>query len=79
MLQPKHFWAMSSFLAILICSLAPGTAHAGSKIVIAPTRVVFEEGERTASVNLANQGDKPATLRVSIVNKRMLRRTPPLR
>ncbi len=72
MLQPKHPWAIASLLALLVGSFAHGMAHAGSKIVIAPTRVVFAKGERTASVNIANQGDSPATLRVSIVNKRML-------
>ncbi len=72
MLQPKHSRAIGSLLAVLVCSLAHGMAHAGSKIVIAPTRVVFAKGERTASVNIANQGDAPATLRVTIVNKRML-------
>ena len=72
MLQPKHSRAIGSLLAVLVCSLAHGMVHAGSKIVIAPTRVVFAKGERTASINIANQGDAPATLRVTIVNKRML-------
>ena len=72
LLQPKHSRAIGSLLAILVCSFAHGVAHAGSKIVIAPTRIVFAKGERTASVNVANQGDRSATLRVLLVNKRML-------
>ncbi len=47
-------------------------AAAAAKILIAPTRIVLEGGQRSASIHVANQGDGPANLRVLVVNKRML-------
>ena len=41
-------------------------------MVIAPTRIVLEGGERSATVHVGNNGDAPVTLRISVVNKRML-------
>ncbi len=63
-------------LAILLGALElPCAAHAGGvggKMVIAPTRIVLEGGERSATIHIGNHRDTPATLRISVVNKRML-------
>ncbi len=59
--------------AILLGTVGlPCSASAGGKTVIAPTRVVLEGGERSATVHVGNNGDAPITLRISVVNKRML-------
>lgn len=44
---------------------------AGASLAIAPTRVVFEGRERTASVGLINRGNETAVFRISFQQKRM--------
>jgi P pilus assembly chaperone PapD len=44
-------------------------AHAG--LMLHPTRIVFEKNQRAAQIELINDGDKPATYRISLVNRRM--------
>jgi P pilus assembly chaperone PapD len=55
-------------LAWLLLALA-APAHAG--LMLYPTRVVFEKNQRAAQIELINDGDKPATYRISLVNRRM--------
>jgi P pilus assembly chaperone PapD len=50
----------------------PGATHAARQIIVAPTRIVFDKGQRAATVYVSNKGNEPATLRISVVNKRML-------
>lgn len=40
-------------------------------LMINPTRVVFDKNQRSASIDLINDGSKPATYRVNVVNRRM--------
>jgi hypothetical protein len=49
--------------------LLPQAAFAD--LMLFPTRVVFEKNQRTAQVDLINNGDTPATYRISIINRRM--------
>ena len=58
--------------ALVLVMGAPGTAHSGRQIIIAPTRIVFEKGKRTATVHVSNKGETPVSLRISVVDKRML-------
>lgn len=55
---------LSLFLAVL-----PGIANAS--ILVAPTRLVLESGERVGQVSVMNRGNKPVTLRVAFVNNHM--------
>jgi hypothetical protein len=48
-----------------------GLGHAGQGFVVAPTRVVFEDRRRHATLTLANTGSEPAAYRVSLVRMRM--------
>jgi fimbrial chaperone protein len=50
-------------------ALAPRDAHAD--LMINPTRIVFENNQRSAQVDVINDGSTPATYRVSLVNRRM--------
>jgi P pilus assembly chaperone PapD len=36
-----------------------------------PTRIVFEKNQRAAQIDLINNGSRPATYRISLVNRRM--------
>lgn len=42
-----------------------------AELMLYPTRVVFEGNERSAQVELMNNGSSPATYRISLVNRRM--------
>lgn len=57
---------------LLLTGLAcgPASAQVGG-IVVAPTRVVLESGERSAQVYVANRSDTPATIRITLVNRHM--------
>jgi len=55
-------------LAWLLLALAL-PAHAD--LMLHPTRLVFEKNQRTAQIELINNGSKPATYRISLVNRRM--------
>ena len=44
-------------------------AHA--QLMLHPTRLVFEKNQRTAQIELINNGSKPATYRIALVNRRM--------
>lgn len=54
----------------LLCFLLlSGTVSA--ELMLYPTRVVFENNQRSAQLELINQGDSVATYRISLVNRRM--------
>jgi hypothetical protein len=57
-----------AMLASLLLALAL-PAHA--ELMLHPTRLVFEKNQRTAQIELINNGNKPATYRISLVNRRM--------
>ena len=50
-------------------ALAPQLALAD--LMLYPTRVVLEKNQRTAQVDLINNGSEPAIYRISLVNQRM--------
>jgi hypothetical protein len=49
--------------------LLPQAAFAS--LMLYPTRLVFEKNQRTTQVDLINDGNEPATYRISVVNRRM--------
>lgn len=61
-------------LALLSAALLTGAAHAqvGTDLNISPKRVVFEPGERSATVYIFNQGDREATYTVEMIDRVML-------
>ena len=59
---------LTSLLAwLLLMQALP--AHAG--LMLYPTRIVFEKNQRAAQIELINNGSKPATYRIALVNRRM--------
>lgn len=62
----------SSWMGCLLfsfASLASQTALAD--LMINPTRIVFDKNQRSAQIDVINDGTTPATYRLSIVNRRM--------
>lgn len=58
-----------SSIAILLFCLA--VANADASILVAPTRITLEPGERVGQVTVMNNGGQPVTLRISFVNYHM--------
>ena len=58
------------FIATVISASFISTAQA--EILVAPTRVVLENGERSTELVLVNKGTEEAAYRVSVENRRML-------
>jgi hypothetical protein len=65
----RAFAAAVAVTGMLAASQAP--AWAATDLLVAPTRLVFENRTRTAEVVLDNVGAKPATYRISLVLRRM--------
>jgi len=61
-----------SHLAIMFSlALSSGSLHAGAGLLVAPTRVVFEGSQRSATLTLVNTGEKAATYRISFIEMQM--------
>jgi P pilus assembly chaperone PapD len=61
-----------SLVGFFLCLMFIATeSMAGSQLMVAPTRLVFSDKERSSQVTIVNAGDEVATYRVSLVNKRM--------
>lgn len=69
---------MKKFLLNTLVSLSAITAISATatpalaEVLIAPTRVVLENGERSAELVVVNKGQEQAAFRVSVENRRML-------
>ena len=61
---------LSAVFLLLVAE--PAGAQVGADLNISPKRVVFEPGERSATVYIFNQGDQPATYSVELVDRVML-------
>ncbi|GAB3380582.1 fimbrial biogenesis chaperone [Massilia agri] len=46
-------------------------ASAHAELMLHPTRLVFDKNTRTAQIELINNGTKPASYRITLVNRRM--------
>lgn len=62
----RHWLAPLSIIALSFASLA-----AQAEVLIAPTRVVMENGTRSAELVIVNKGEEEAAFRVSLENRRM--------
>ena len=63
----RLFRALPPLLLLLLAVAQPAVAG----LMLYPTRVVLESKDRSAQVEIINNGDKPETYRISIVNRRM--------
>lgn len=57
---------------VLACLLLVPCSPAFADLMLHPTRIVFDKNTRAAQVQLINNGSKPASYRISLVNRRML-------
>lgn len=61
-------WAL---LALLACTLLAQALPAQAELMLHPTRIVFDKNLRAAQIELINTSAKPASYRISLVNRRM--------
>ena len=63
----------SNFAArlVLACLLLAPFLPARAELMLHPTRIVFDKNTRAAQIELINNGNKPASYRISLVNRRM--------
>jgi hypothetical protein len=59
-----------TILGLLLTGISAPAAMA--EILVAPTRVVLENGERSSELVLVNKGSEPAAYRIDVLNRRML-------
>ena len=55
---------------ILFSGLSSGVQAAGN-LMVTPTRIVFEQGDRSAQITLVNQGNKSTFFRISFLRQNM--------
>lgn len=66
----RSFASLPAFRLLLACLLlAPLLARA--ELMLHPTRLVFDKNMRAAQIELINNGSKPASYRIALVNRRM--------
>lgn len=72
---PKDVGAWLSLLlfCLLLCGVLPARAEpvTGSGLLLSPTRIVFENGERSAVLRVINTGDTATTYRINWVHMGM--------
>ncbi|MFC4930383.1 fimbria/pilus periplasmic chaperone [Massilia sp. GCM10023247] len=56
---------------LLACLLLAPLLPARAELMLHPTRVVFDKNTRAAQIELINNGSKPASYRIALVNRRM--------
>jgi hypothetical protein len=56
---------------VLACLLLAPFLPARAELMLHPTRIVFDKNMRATQIELINNGSKPASYRISLVNRRM--------
>jgi hypothetical protein len=56
---------------VLACLLLAPLLPARAELMLHPTRIVFDKNTRATQIELINNGSKPASYRISLVNRRM--------
>lgn len=55
----------------LLAALALVAGHASAQLMVHPTRIVLDDDQRAAQLEVINSSTEPATYRLSLVNRRM--------
>ncbi|MDZ4261238.1 MAG: hypothetical protein U1B30_02775 [Pseudomonadota bacterium] len=56
---------------LCLVGVVPATTFAAGQLMVAPTRIVLDERDRSATINLINTDDETTTYRIDFLNKRM--------
>ena len=61
-----------SRLMLAVTLIGTTASLASAQILLAPTRVVLEDGDKSADLTILNNGSEAAAFRISVENRRML-------
>ena len=67
----QSFFSRTCITTTLMFLLLTAAQSAKAGLMLFPTRVVLENRDRSAQVEIINSGDKPETYRIALVNRRM--------
>ncbi|MGJ9416955.1 molecular chaperone [Massilia sp. CMS3.1] len=67
----SFFPARQVLRALAACLLLAPFLPARAELMLHPTRIVFDKNARAAQIELINTGSRPASYRISLVNRRM--------
>lgn len=67
----SSFASIFAVRLVLACLLLAPFLPARAELMLHPTRIVFDKNARAAQIELINSGTKPASYRISLVNRRM--------
>lgn len=69
--EPAARWPCRRHALVLFAFLLLVSGHAGAQLMVHPTRIVFDENERSAQLEIINNSNKETTYRIELVNRRM--------
>ncbi|MDO9114070.1 MAG: molecular chaperone [Polaromonas sp.] len=70
-IQWPHLLRESGGWLLGACLMMIAAPHAFADLMLAPTRIVLEKNQRSAQLDLINNGEETATYRINLVNRRM--------
>lgn len=70
-MSDRRYLFLSWAVALAALLAAAGAVEASGQLMVAPTRVVFDDRTRSAQVTLVNTGAEQATFRIEFVRRRM--------
>jgi P pilus assembly chaperone PapD len=70
-MRSVHSFSLTSVLASLVFLVLPNIAVAAPDLMLYPTRVVMNDRQRSAQVDIVNTSEMQASYRISLVRKRM--------
>lgn len=62
---------VATLAALLLLCVLPASVLAAANLMVTPTRIVFEQRDRTAQVTLINQGSETGEFRISFIRQNM--------
>jgi hypothetical protein len=69
--RPPRLRSPAARLRWLLAALALVAGHASAQLMVHPTRIVFDDNQRAAQLEVINNSTETATYRLSLVNRRM--------
>jgi len=62
---------LKALAALILFSCVGGSVQAAGNLMVTPTRIVFEQRDRSAQITLVNQGNKSSFFRISFLRQNM--------
>ena len=70
-MQSMTDFLLKALAALILFSCVGGSVQAAGNLMVTPTRIVFEQRDRSAQITLVNQGNKSSFFRISFLRQNM--------